>query len=111
MSTFVINGKSYQSKPFTFNVICDLEDLGVDFTSASEKTMKLIRGYLALCGKMSVAEAGDELEAHSINGYGFDDLASAMQTEMEKSDFFRSLNKTTEEETPTRKTSQRKKEA
>ena len=38
------------------------------------------------------------MEAHIIGGGTFDDIMTAMSDEMEKSDFFRNLNKTAQTE-------------
>lgn len=99
MKTFTINGKKYNSKPFDFNLICDLEDMGVPMKEMGKKQFSVTRAYFALCAGISNAAAGKELEAHVIAGNNFEELNSALASEMESSDFFRSLTKTAEEET------------
>ena len=37
--TFTVNGKTYKAKPFDFNMVCDLEDMGISMQDASNKPM------------------------------------------------------------------------
>lgn len=98
-NTFTINGKKYKAAPFDFNLVCDLEEKGVRMEEMSKKQMSTLRAYLALSTGMSIEQAGKELEAHKIAGGSFEEISRAFNDEMEKSDFFRSLTKTAEEET------------
>ena len=100
MNTFTINGKEHKSVPFDFNLICDLEDMGIDINKANKKPMGLVRAYFALCVGGNKEYAGKEIEAHLINGGKFDEIMDVIGVEMENSDFFRNLAKTTEEKTP-----------
>lgn len=101
MKTFSVNGKRYNAKPFDFNMVCDLEDMGVDITSSSKmKILNMARSYFAICAGMDAEEAGNEIGQHMISGGSLEEVIDAMSYEMENSDFFRNLNKTTEEETP-----------
>lgn len=92
MKTFVINEREYVAKPFDFNTICDLEDMGVSLEEAQTKPMSMVRAYFAICTGRGKDYAGKELEAHIINGGAFEDVILAMSHEMENSDFFRNLN-------------------
>ncbi len=98
MRTFTVNGKEYRAKEFDFNLMCDFEDMGISIADMSKKPMAVVRAYFALCTGRDKDFAGKEMEAHLINGGSFDDVVNAMNDAMEKSDFFRSLNKTTEAE-------------
>ena len=98
MNTFTVNGKEYKAKPFDFNLVCDLEDMGISLEQAGNKPMSMVRAYFGLCTGKGKEYAGNELEAHIIGGGKFDDIMTAMQDEMEKSDFFRNLNETAETE-------------
>lgn len=98
MKTFTVNGKEYRAKEFDFNLMCDLEDMGVSLTEAGTKPMSMVRAYFGICTGKGKEFAGKEMEQHLINGGSFDDVVNAMNEEMEKSDFFRSLNKTAEAE-------------
>lgn len=97
--TFVVNGKEYVAREFDFNLICDLEDMGIAMSDIAEKPMSTVRAYFALCTGRGKAYAGKEMEQHIVNGGGFEDVINAMNDEMEKSDFFRNLNKAEEAET------------
>ena len=101
MKTFTINGKKYNSKPFDFNLVCDLEDMGVSMQEMGRKRMSVTRAYLALCGGISIEVAGKEIEQHIVAGGTLEVLNNALNDEMENSDFFRTLIKATEEETAT----------
>lgn len=112
MKTFTVNGKEYTAKAFDFNLVCDLEDMGVSLQEASNKPMSMVRAYFGLCAGKGKEYAGKEMEAHIVGGGTFDDVVNVMSEEMEKSDFFRNLNKTTEQETAedSKKTSKKSKE-
>lgn len=99
MKTFEINGKEYSGKPFDFNLVCDLEDMGVTIENMTEKVYGTVRAYIALCMNSSRAEAGREMEEHYINGGDFEEAAEVMTEEMEKSDFFQELIKRAKAET------------
>lgn len=98
MKTFTVNGKEYKAKAFDFNLICDLEDMGISLQDASSKPMSMVRAYFGLCAGKGKEYAGKEMEAHIIGGGSFEDIMNAMSDEMEKSDFFRNLNKNAEQE-------------
>lgn len=99
MKIFTVNGKEYKAKAFDFNLICDLEDMGISLETASSKPMSMVRAYFGLCAEKGKEYAGKEMEAHIIGGGSFNDIMSVMSDEMEKSDFFRNINKMSEQET------------
>ena len=99
MKTFEINGKEYVAKKFDFNMVCDLEDMGISLADAGEKPMSMVRAYFAICANKNREFAGSEMEAHLANGGSFDGIMSAMSDELEKSDFFRNLGQTKEQKT------------
>lgn len=98
MKTFTVNGKEYKAKAFDFNLICDLEDMGISLQEAGNKPMSMVRAYFGLCVGKGKEYAGKEMESHIINGGSFEDIINVMSDEMEKSDFFRNLNKKVEQE-------------
>lgn len=100
MNTFVINNRLYKAKAFGFNCVCALEDYNVSLADVQNKSMSLMRGYLAYCGNMSPESAGEEIEAHIANKGKLDDIMTVLQKEIEESDFFRNLTQNEEEETP-----------
>lgn len=94
MKNFIINEKNYVAKTFDFNLVCDLEDRGVDITKAlTGSVLPLCRAYLSVCGNISPEVAGNEIQAHIINGGTIEDLAGIISDEVGKSDFFRHLTK------------------
>jgi hypothetical protein len=100
MNTFIVNGNEYTAKAFDFNLMCDLEDMGVPLQKAAEKNFKFIRSYFAICAGLSEEEAGKEIESHVISGGDMDSISDAMNEEMEKSDFFRALMERKKGEAP-----------
>ena len=95
MKTFEINGVKYTSKPFTYNTVCDLEDMGVSLQDMQNKPMSVVRAYFAVCTSKGADYAGEQIEAHVIKGGDFNAVLEAMNEEMEKSDFFRALQSRT----------------
>lgn len=96
MRTFIVNGKEYKAKDFDFNLVCDLEDMGISLEKANEKPMSMVRAYFAFCAGKGKAFAGREMQEHMVNGGSFEDVTKAMSEAMENSDFFRALQKTAE---------------
>lgn len=92
MRTFTINGKLYRAKPFTFNTLADLEDMGINLEQMQKKPMSAIRAYFALCAGGDAEYAGGEIQAHMIAGGTLDAISEAMAGELNDSDFFRSLS-------------------
>ena len=99
MKKIIVNGKEYVAKEFTFNLICDLEEMGYDMDSMGKRPMSMIRAYFSLCAGITEEVAGRELENHIIGGGNFADLSEVMQSQLEKSDFFRNLTQGEKEET------------
>lgn len=97
VKTFSVNNKEYRAKAFDFNLVCDLEDMGISMNEMNKKQMSTVRAYFSLCAGMSNVQAGKEMEAHVIAGGNFEEITTALNEEMNKSDFFRALNKTAEE--------------
>lgn len=98
MKKFKVNGKEYKARPFDFNLVCEMEDMGVALAEMGRKQFATTRAYFALCAGMNVVQAGKEMEAHAIAGGTFTAITDALSEEMEKSDFFRTLTKAAEEE-------------
>lgn len=99
MRTFTINGKTYKAKHFDFNLLCDMEDMGVSVGEKS-KNLSMLRAYLAICAGKDNEFAGQEISQHVISGGSLEGAFDALKKEMELSDFFQALQKTTEQETP-----------
>jgi len=91
MKTFTVNGVTYTAKPFTYNTVCDLEEMGISLQDMQNKPMSVVRAYFAICAGKGSDFAGEQIEAHVIAGGRFDEVIEAMSEEMDKSDFFRAL--------------------
>lgn len=98
MRAFTINGNRYESKPFDFNMVCDMEDLGFELEKIGERPRTAARAYFACCVNGNKYFAGKELEKHLISGGSMDELIDVMNHEMDTSDFFRYLTETEEKE-------------
>lgn len=98
MRKITINGKNYNAKPFDFNLVCDLEDMGIAMGDLGRKPMVTLRAYVALCMNVALGVAGKEIEKHLASGGNFEDAIKVMSEEMEDSDFFRTLSQTENEE-------------
>lgn len=96
-----VNGKEYKTAGITFNTVCELEDNGIALADMAKKQTAFIRAYFAICAKISVEEAGNELEQHIINGGNFNEIIETIAKEVEESGFFRALTKKSETETQT----------
>lgn len=100
---FTLNNRRYEAREFDFNLICDLQEMGIDILEMSgikNNPLPTIRAYTSLCVGADKEIAGEEIQAHVLNGGGFDEIMQAMQKKMEESDFFQALNKESEEKTP-----------
>ena len=97
-TTFTVNNHRYDALEFDFNLICDLEDMGVSIDRIKRNPASAIRAYLALCMDAEKADAGIEIQEHMIHGGTLDDIITAMTSKLEESDFFQALNKGEEEE-------------
>ena len=85
---FTVNGVTYTAKPFDFDMVCELEDMGVTFERIDKMPMSLIRAYFAVCAGTDKAQAAALIQNHMTKGGKLDDVTDAMSKEMENSDFF-----------------------
>lgn len=92
-----VNGKTYKAAEMTFNNVCKMEEMDAPVTLGQKVSFSLLRGYLALCMNTSKENAGDELEKHIVNGGSMDELADAMASAIEESDFFRKMSENEEQ--------------
>ena len=108
---FSINNKTYQAKEFDFNLLCDLEEMGLSLDDIEKKPMSLIRTYFMFSAGISKEQAGREIEEHIAKGGEFTDIVNVMSEMMNDSGFFRSLNKRTTESKGETSTKSRKSNA
>ena len=107
MKYIKINGNEYKALEFDFDLICNIEDMGVSIEEAGEKPMKMVRAYIGLCMNVSKETASKEIQEHVVNGGDFTEIISIMYEMMGKSDFFLALNKKSEEKNPTDETTEK----
>ena len=88
---FTVNGVTYTAKPFDFDMVCELEDMGVSFERIDKMPMSLIRAYFAICANTDREQAAALLQNHIVKGGQLNDITEAMAKEMENSDFFRAF--------------------
>lgn len=99
MKTFTLADTILTAKPVDFNLIVDLEDMGVNLDDFRKKPMSMIRAYVSVCAESDTEYAGKLLEKHLIGGGTLKEVMTVFGEEMEKSDFFRALNEGTEKKT------------
>lgn len=92
VNRFTVNGVTYTAKPFSFEMMCDLEAYGVSISNIGTMSLSLIRAYFAICADIDKEEASKEIQTHIMKGGKLDDISEAMSKEMTDSDFFRALS-------------------
>ena len=108
---FAVNKVTYIAKPFDFDMVCELEDMGVTFERIDKMPMSLIRAYFAICAGVSKEQAALLIQNHMINGGKLEDITDPMAKEMNDSDFFRAISESKEQENSTAPSKAKKKES
>lgn len=93
MKTFRLAGENYQYKEMDYNMICDLEEMGVPLAEVKRLSMSFLRAYISLCIGGDTEEAGKKIQRHIVNGGNFEEVFEVLKTAMDDSDFFRALKK------------------
>lgn len=88
--SIIINSKEYKVPEFDFDTICELEDLGLDFSS-NKQGFTFIRALVALTIGSDTEGASKEISEHLKTGSiaDFNVLTEALV----ESDFFQNLTK------------------
>jgi len=92
VNRFSINGVTYTAKPFDFDMLCELEAVGVNIQNLDKMSMSLLRGFFAVCADIEKDEAAALIQKHVINGGNLENISNALAKEMDESDFFRALS-------------------
>jgi hypothetical protein len=108
IKTFVLNGTTYPQKEMDYNMMCDLEDMGISMGDMQNKSMSFIRAYVSMCMGSDVKRAGREIENHITSGGSMDTLMDAIKGAIEDSGFFQALSKTANEEATTSEETKKK---
>ncbi len=110
MNTFTVNGTEYKAKPFDFNMVCELEDMGIALEEMGSKRLSSIRAYFGLCSGLNKEKAGKEIEQQFIKYGELNEISEVMNKEMDASDFFQALIERSKAETATDETQEIKTE-
>lgn len=110
MNTFTVNGTEYKAKPFDFNMVCELEDMGIALEEMGSKRLSSIRAYFSLCSGLNKEKAGKEIEQQFIKYGELNEISEVMNKEMDASDFFQVLIERSKAETATDETQEIKTE-
>lgn len=97
--SITINGKTYPAKEFSYNTLCDLQEMGCDITLAKKTPMAMVRAYVAICMGAEKDVAGAEIEKHMMNGGDLTSVSEVLLYKIENSDFFRNLSENAEKKT------------
>ena len=98
--TYTINGQEINAKELTFNALCELSEMGVEFSrDITERPLLVVRAYLAYCMNTTPAKAGEAIENHVVNGGDLQGIKTALFEMVEKSGFFHGLSSQNQTET------------
>lgn len=111
MEKLTVNGRVYAAKEVDFNFLAELGNEKIDISDIDVKIIPAIRVYVAYCMGVDVERAGEEINAHVVNGGSIEEIASVLNKKAAESGFFRAINEQTEteEEQPATKESGKKK--
>lgn len=99
---FIVNKKKYNSVPFEFETMCQLEERGIEAEElGNKKTLTTLRAYFALCSGLPDEVASAEINKHIVSGGNLSELMNVMNKEMNNSDFIQAVLNQTEEEPQT----------
>lgn len=107
MKTFELNGTKYPQKEMDYNMLCDLEDMGISLGDMQSKSMSFIRAYISLCMGSDTKVAGREIQNHITSGKSLEEIMDVIKEGIEDSGFFQALNKEKEQGTSTGKEEKR----
>ena len=87
-----IGGKNYPLPKIDFNAVCELEDLGFDFSKVDKKMMSTGRALLAFVMKTDTQTATRAFEKEmEVNKNAFNDIFVPLFNMISESDFFRAM--------------------
>ena len=87
--TINVNGKVYKIPEIDFNAVCELEELGLDFSKMNKKTFSVGRILLAFVMNVSLEEAGKAYSKHSENNNNaLNEIMIPLFNAVNESDFF-----------------------
>ena len=86
-----INGKEYNDLEIDFNMVCELNAMGVDVFKYNRSPLSALRAYFAICAGLDEQTAGEELEAHILSGGDISELSGAFVKHLTESGFFKAM--------------------
>lgn len=90
MKTFKINGQEFNSVELDMNFFCDIEEkFGISKEQFLTDTLRTIRVYVAMCGDITLKEAGKLVEQHLINGNDLEEVGDIIKEEIDNSGFIK----------------------
>ena len=92
LKKITIGGKSYTLPKIDFNAVCDLEELGFDFSKVDKKMMSTGRALLAFVMGTDIQTASTAFEKEiEQNKSAFQDIMVPLFNMVTDSDFFRAM--------------------
>lgn len=99
---FIVNKKKYNSIPFEFETMCQLEERGIEAQDlGNKKTLTTLRTYFSLCSGLPDEVASAEINRHIVGGGNLAELTAVMNKEMNDSAFIQAVLNQVEEEPQT----------
>lgn len=92
MKKITVNGKEYTLPKIDFNAVCELEDLGFDFSKIDKKMMSTGRALLAFVMKTDIETASKEFSKELENNpEAFQSIFVPLFNMISESDFFQRM--------------------
>lgn len=87
-----VNGNEYTLPKIDFDAVCELEELGFDFSKVDKKMMSTGRALLAFVMKTDIHTAGKEFEkAMKADNNSMQTIMVPLFNMISESDFFRAM--------------------
>lgn len=98
ITKFKVNGRTYTAREIDFNAVCEFDKAGISIAKLKDTPFAAARAYLAICGDMEEDAAGNEIQAHVMDGGNVSQILNALSSALRDSGFFRKAAETSEEE-------------
>ena len=94
--SIILNSKEYEIPEFTYGTLCELENLGLNFTDIStiqNKPLNFVRVMLAYVCNSTLKQVDEELTKFLSEGGDFAELFNPIIDALNSSDFFQIQSK------------------
>jgi len=89
---FALNDKEYESRPFDFEMMCELEERGFESENIGVKqNMLFMREVFAIWSGLSRKEAMKEINEQIVNKKTIGEFSEVLNKEMDNSDFINAI--------------------